>query len=63
MKTYGGKKVKKGTAILVTGREGLEGCETSRVPHYSDNRLTDGGDVVSRPLPPGRFLVLISIRG
>jgi hypothetical protein len=61
---------KKGKAILVTGREGPKGCETSRLPHYLDNGLTDGGKVVSlthrpsfTPLPPGRFLVLISVRG
>jgi hypothetical protein len=29
-------------AIPVTGREGPEGCETSRLPHFLDNRLTDG---------------------
>jgi hypothetical protein len=32
-----------------------------------DNRLTDGGEVsasgAGRSLPPGRFLVLISVRG
>jgi hypothetical protein len=36
-------------------------------PTFSDIRLTDGGEVVSptrRPLlPPGRFLVLISVGG
>jgi hypothetical protein len=40
---------------------------TLRLPHFLDNRLTDGGEVVSptrRPLlPPGRFLVLIYVRG
>jgi hypothetical protein len=30
--------------IPVTGREGLE---RSRIPHFLDNRLTDGGKVVS----------------
>jgi hypothetical protein len=40
-----------GEAIPVTGHGGPEGCETSRLPHYLDNRLTDGGKVVSRPLP------------
>jgi hypothetical protein len=39
-----------------------------RLPHFLDNRLTDDGKVVSlmrRPpfTPPGRFLVLISVRG
>jgi hypothetical protein len=34
-------------AIPVTGRGGPYGCETSRFPHLLDNRLTDGGEVVS----------------
>jgi hypothetical protein len=60
-------KGKKGKAIPVTGREGPYGCETLRLPHFL-NRLTDGGKVVSltrRPpfTSPGRFLVLISVRG
>jgi hypothetical protein len=29
--------------LPVTGREG-PGCETSRLPHFLDNRLIDGGD-------------------
>jgi hypothetical protein len=37
----------KGKATLVTGREGPYGCETSRLPHFLNNRLTDGGEVVS----------------
>jgi hypothetical protein len=37
----------KGKAILVTGRRGPQGCETSRLTHFLDNRLTDGGEVVS----------------
>jgi hypothetical protein len=60
----------KGKAIPVTGRTGPLGCETSRLPHFLQNRLIDGREVVSRtrrpagrPLPPGRFLVLISVRG
>jgi hypothetical protein len=52
----------KGKAIPVSGHEGPQGCETSRLSHFLDNRLTDGGEVVS-PLPPGRFLVLIYVRG
>jgi hypothetical protein len=42
-------------------------CETPGLPHFLDNRLTDGGEVVSlragRALLPGTFLVLISARG
>jgi hypothetical protein len=34
-------------AIPVTGREGPQGCETSKIPHFLDNRLIDGGKVVS----------------
>jgi hypothetical protein len=37
----------KGKAITVTGREGPLGCETSRLPHFLDSRLTGGGKVVS----------------
>jgi hypothetical protein len=44
----------------------------SRVPHFLDNRLTVGGEVVSRnlpggkerpTLPPGRLMVLTSVGG
>jgi hypothetical protein len=35
----------KSKAIPVTGRGGSQGCETSRLPHFLDNRLTDGGEV------------------
>jgi hypothetical protein len=60
------KEGKKSKAIPLTGREGPYGFETSRIPHFLDNRLTDDGEVVSlrrRPpfTPPGRFLVLISV--
>jgi hypothetical protein len=34
-------------AINVTGRGGQYGCERSRLPHFLDDRLTDGGEVVS----------------
>jgi hypothetical protein len=34
-------------AIPVTGSGGPQGCETSRLPYFLDNRLTDGGEVVS----------------
>jgi hypothetical protein len=37
----------RGKAIPVTGSAGPWGCETSRLPHFLDNRLTDGGKVVS----------------
>jgi hypothetical protein len=40
-------KVKKGKIIPVTGHEGPYGCETSWLPRFLDNRLTDGGEVVS----------------
>jgi hypothetical protein len=30
----------------VTGRGGLQSCETSTIPHFLDNRITDGGKVV-----------------
>jgi hypothetical protein len=58
----------KGKAIPVTGRGGPLGCETSRFPHFLDNQLTDGGEVVSltrRPTalyPQEDSWVLISVR-
>jgi hypothetical protein len=60
------KKKKKEKPILITGHG--EGCEMSRVPHFLDNLLKDGNDVVShvcRPCftPTKHFLVLISVRG
>jgi hypothetical protein len=36
----------KDKAIPITGLGGPQGCETSRPPHFLDNRLTDGGEVV-----------------
>jgi hypothetical protein len=36
-----------GKAIPATGHEGPYVCETSRLPHFLDNRLTDCGEVVS----------------
>jgi hypothetical protein len=42
----------KAKAISVTDREGPEGCETSRLPHFLDNRLTDGGEVSPTRRPP-----------
>jgi hypothetical protein len=38
---------KKGKAIPVTGNGGPHACEISRLPHFLDNRFTDGGEVVS----------------
>jgi hypothetical protein len=40
-------KCKKDIAIPVTGRGSPYGCERSMLPHFLDNRLTDGGVVVS----------------
>jgi hypothetical protein len=40
-------KHKKGKAIPVTDRGRPQGCETSRFTHFLDNRVTDGGGVVS----------------
>jgi hypothetical protein len=34
-------------AAPVTGRGGLQSCEVLRIPYCLDNRLTDGGKVVS----------------
>jgi hypothetical protein len=36
--------VKKDKAIPVTGRGGPQVYETSRLPHFLDNRLTDGDE-------------------
>jgi hypothetical protein len=35
----------KGKAIPVTGRGGSQGSDTSRLPHFLENRLKDGGEV------------------
>jgi hypothetical protein len=37
----------KSKAVPVRGREGPYGCETSRLPHFLDNRLTNSCEVVS----------------
>jgi hypothetical protein len=39
--------LKKGKAILVAGCGGPSGCKTARLPHFLENRHTDGGEVVS----------------
>jgi hypothetical protein len=54
-------------AIPVKGCGGPYGCETSRLPHFLDNRLTQiavrsSGLGDNCLLPPGRFLELISVR-
>jgi hypothetical protein len=41
------KITKEGKAIPVAGRGGPYGCESSRIPHFLDNRLTGDGEVVS----------------
>jgi hypothetical protein len=35
----------------VTGLGGPYVCETSRLPHFLDNRLIDGGEVISLNAP------------
>jgi hypothetical protein len=40
--------VKKGKVVPVIGCGGPWSCETSRLPHFLDNRLTDGGYCVNR---------------
>jgi DNA topoisomerase VI subunit A len=63
-------KTNKAKVIHVTGRGGPQRCETSRFLHFLENRLIDDDYVVSlnrrppgSPLPAGRLLVLISVRG
>jgi hypothetical protein len=60
-------KILKGKATPVTGRGGPYCSEASRLPHLLDNRRTDSGKFsalhAGHTLPPGRFLVFISIRG
>jgi hypothetical protein len=58
-----------GNIIPVIGCGRPYSCETSSLPHFLDNQLTDDGEVVrftrrpaGRTLPQGRFLVLISVR-
>jgi hypothetical protein len=57
----------KSKAIPVTGRGGLNGRETSRIPHFVDNlfRWRLGCQLYAPDVlySPGRFLVLISVRG
>jgi hypothetical protein len=58
----------KGKGVHVIDRGGPWVYETSRLPEFLDNWLTDGGKVVTLThrtpfTPPGRFLILISVRG
>jgi hypothetical protein len=46
----------KGEGIAVRGRVCPKGCETSRLPHFPDNRLTDGGEVISLTRLPHLYL-------
>jgi hypothetical protein len=39
--------LKESKVIPVTGHGGPQGCEMLRLPHFIDNRLTDGSEVVS----------------
>jgi hypothetical protein len=66
--TFWDSKCQKGKDILATGR-GSPNVFKNMFSHFVDNQLTDGGDVVTlthrpqiTPLP-GRFLILISVRG
>jgi hypothetical protein len=40
-------QIKRSKAIPVIVGGGLSGCEMLRIPHCLNNRLTDGGEVVS----------------
>jgi hypothetical protein len=56
-----------GKATAVTGRGDTEGCETTRLQHFLENRFTDNDEVVlcagKQLFTPGSFLVLISVIG
>jgi hypothetical protein len=58
--------VKTGKAIPVTDRGGPYGCETLRLPHFLDSRLTNAGEVNSLKRQPaftqGKLLVFNSVR-
>jgi hypothetical protein len=50
---------KKAKTVPLTCRGGPYGCERSRIPHFLEYRLTDGGEVViltcRSPFPTGTF--------
>jgi hypothetical protein len=45
-------KISKKKAIPVTGRGGPQGCETSRLPYFLHNWLTEGSEVASHKRRP-----------
>jgi hypothetical protein len=56
--------------VLITVRVDPWDCEMLRIPHFLDDQLTDGGEVLSltprpaaRPLSQEDLEVLISVRG
>jgi hypothetical protein len=52
-------KIIKGKAIPVRGHGSPQVCETSRLPHFLESRLADGGKIVSlmrrRPFAPRKI--------
>jgi hypothetical protein len=53
----------KSKAIPVIGRGGPYVCETSRLPHFLDNWLRDGGEFFSRTRRPSFTPRRIPVRG
>jgi hypothetical protein len=51
---------KKGKGIPVRGCAGPHCCEASRLPHFLDNWLTDGGDFIPRKIPGTHFCQRLS---
>jgi hypothetical protein len=39
-------------ALALTDHGDPLGCETSKIPHFLDNWLTDGGEVINLKRPP-----------
>jgi hypothetical protein len=56
-----------GNAIPVRGSGSPWSCTMSRLPYCLENRLKDSSEVpalrTGRPLPPGKLIMLISVRG